>query len=111
MKKLLVATAIACVSGAFTAPLMAADMAHMEHGAMHAAAAAQLADGVVKKVDKAAGTLTLAHGPLNGMPGMTMVFRVKESAWLDQLKAGQKIRFAAEELKGAMTVVRIEGVQ
>lgn len=110
MKKLL-ATAIACISGAFTAPLMAADMAHMEHGAMHAAAAAQLADGLVKKVDKAAGTLTIAHGPLNGMPGMSMAFRVKESAWLDQLKAGQKIRFAAEEQSGVMTVVRIEAAQ
>lgn len=110
MKKLL-ATAIVCVSGAFTAPLMAADMAHMEHGAMHAAAAAQLADGLVKKVDKAAGTLTIAHGPLNGMPGMSMAFRVKESAWLDQLKTGQKIRFAAEEQSGVMTVVRIEAAQ
>lgn len=110
MKKLL-ATAIVCASGAFAAPLMAADMAHMEHGAMHAAAAAQLADGLVKKVDKAAGTLTIAHGPLNGMPGMTMAFRVKESAWLDQLKAGQKIRFAAEEQNGAMTIVRIEAAQ
>ena len=37
-----------------------------------------LAEGLVKKIDKAQGKLTLKHGPLANlkMPGMTMVFRV-----------------------------------
>lgn len=69
----------------------------VEHGA--------LADGEVKKIDRTSGKVTLAHGPLpGGMPAMTMNFRVKDAAWLDQLKEGQKIRFATETVNGAMTI-------
>ena len=42
------------------------------------------------------------------MPAMTMVFRVKDPAWLDQVKAGDKIRFMADQINGAMTVVHLE---
>lgn len=78
------------------------------HGAP-AAASAALTDGLVKKVDKAGGKLTLSHGPLpNGMPGMTMAFRVKDASWLDKLKEGDKIRFATEQVNGALVLVHIE---
>jgi Cu/Ag efflux protein CusF len=82
----------------------------MDHGAMHAAAAdTALTDGLVKKVDKGMGKLTVAHGPLpNGMPGMTMAFRVKDATWLDKVKVGQKIRFAIDD---KMTIVRLETAQ
>lgn len=75
-----------------------------------AQAEAAMAEGTVKKVDKAAGKVTIAHGPLTnlGMPGMTMVFRVKDAAWLEQMKAGDKIRFMADRIDGAFTVVRYE---
>ena len=71
---------------------------------------AMLADGEVKKVDKAAGKVTVSHGPLTnlGMPAMTMVFRVKDAAWLDQMKNGDKIHFAADNPGGVMTVVKFE---
>jgi len=39
------------------------------------------------------------------MPGMTMAFRVKDAAWLDKVKEGQKIRFAID---GTMTIIRLE---
>ena len=53
--------------------------------------------------------MTLSHGPLpNGMPAMTMMFRVKDPAWLDQLKAGDQILFAADQVNGAMTVVELK---
>ena len=39
---------------------------------------------------------------------MTMVFRVKDAGWLDRMKEGKTIRFAAEDINGAMTVVRFE---
>ena len=72
---------------------------------------AKMVDGQVKKVDKAAGKVTLAHGPLANlgmdMP-MTMVFRVKDAAWLDQMKNGDKIHFAADNPGGVMTVVKFE---
>ncbi|MBS0352355.1 MAG: copper-binding protein [Proteobacteria bacterium] len=75
----------------------------------HGMATSTLTEAVVKKVDKSAGKLTLSHGPLpNGMPAMTMVFRVKDPAWLDQLKAGDPILFAADQVNGAMTVVELK---
>ena len=56
--------------------------------------------------------MTLTHGALpNGMPPMTMAYKVKDTAWLDQLKAGQKIRFATDPADGGMTVQRYELVK
>lgn len=97
---------------------LAAAGAHAETGHAGDAMAAQgsatsqsrMVDADVRKVDKATGKVTLAHGPLANldMPAMTMVFRVKEAAWLDRLKAGDKIRFMAERIDGAITVVHFE---
>jgi Cu/Ag efflux protein CusF len=42
------------------------------------------------------------------MPPMTMVFRVKDSAMLEQLKEGDKIKFSAERIDGALTVTAIQ---
>jgi Cu(I)/Ag(I) efflux system periplasmic protein CusF len=86
--------------------------AHGKAPASVSAVASPLSDGLVKKIDKANRKVTLSHGPLpNGMPAMTMVFGVKDAAWLDRMKVGQTIRFAAEEIKGAMVVVRFEPAQ
>ncbi len=103
MKALLTALSLLAAT-----PVLAADL-HAGHA--HAApAAAALADGVIKKVDKPAGKLTISHGPLpNGMGAMTMAFGVKEAAWLDQLKVGDKIRFAVDQsASGALIVTRVE---
>lgn len=74
------------------------------------ALAQALTEGEVRKVDKAAKTITLTHGPIPSldMPAMTMAFRVKDPAILDRIKAGDKVRFQAESLGGAYTVTRIE---
>ena len=74
------------------------------------ATAGAMADGEVRKVDKDAGKITMKHGPIPNleMPGMTMVFRVKDAAMLDQVKAGDKVRFAAEKVGGQFTVTQIE---
>jgi Cu/Ag efflux protein CusF len=42
------------------------------------------------------------------MPQMTMVFRVKDPAMLDRLKEGDEIRFVAEKVDGAFTVMSFE---
>jgi Cu/Ag efflux protein CusF len=42
---------------------------------------------------------------------MTMVYRVKDAAMLDQLKPGDKVKFEAEKLGGAFTVTKIEKAQ
>lgn len=93
-------------------PLSAQANAGHDHGHAHAPAAAAQADGVVRKVDRQAGRVTIAHGPLpNGMPAMTMVFRPQEAAWLEQLREGDKIRFRAEDRQGVMTLTQFEIVK
>lgn len=78
-----------------------------------AAADMPMVDAQVKKVDKAAGKVSLAHGPLVNlsMPAMTMAFRVKDAGWLNQMKAGDRIRFMADEINGVMTVVHFEAAK
>ena len=72
-----------------------------------------LADGEVRKVDKDAQKITIRHGPMPGvdMPAMTMVYRVKDAAMLDQVKAGDRVKFHAEKVGGAFTVTKIEPAQ
>lgn len=69
-----------------------------------------LTEAEVRRVDKEAGRITLKHGPIENleMPAMTMVFRVKDDTLLDQVKAGDKVRFAAEKIMGAYVVTQIE---
>lgn len=83
---------------------------HHKPEATTAMAETAQSEGAVKKVDKSAGKITISHGPLAnlGMPPMTMVFRVADPAMLDQVKAGDKIRFTAEKVNGAFTVTALE---
>lgn len=76
-------------------------------------ALAQLADGEIRKVDKDAKKITIKHGEIKSldMPPMTMVFQVKDPAMLEQVKPGDKVKFAAEKLGGAYTVTRIEAAR
>ena len=76
------------------------------------AQAAPLSEGEVRKIDKAAGKITIKHGPLKslGMPAMTMAFRVKNAATLDQIKPGDRIRFLAETIDGVIIVTKLEVV-
>ena len=103
-------------SAGFSAPGMA-QTDHNMHGSPMAmpvsnVANAAMGEGLVKKIDKTKGTVTLAHGALpNGMPPMTMAYRVKDVAWLDKMKVGQKIRFATDPADGGMTVVQFEPVK
>ena len=75
------------------------------------AAAAEMAEGVVRKVDRDTGKITLRHGEIKhlDMPPMTMVFQAKDPALLDGLRPGDKVRFSAEATAGGVLVVtRIE---
>ena len=42
------------------------------------------------------------------MPGMTMAFAVKDKAWLDKVKAGDKIKFTVVMDNGKMVVTDIQ---
>jgi Cu(I)/Ag(I) efflux system periplasmic protein CusF len=74
--------------------------------------ASDMADAEVRKVDKETKKITLKHGVIKNldMPGMTMVFAVKDAAMLDNLKAGDKIKFKAEQAGSAITVTEIQPV-
>jgi Cu(I)/Ag(I) efflux system periplasmic protein CusF len=78
--------------------------------AHHAGEKVDFAEAEVRKVDKDAGKITLKHGPIPSldMPAMSMVFRAKDPAMLDQVKQGDKIRFKAEKVQGAYTVTEIQ---
>ena len=87
-----------------------ADDAHHKKADAKLFSGVAFAPGEVRKVDKDAGKITIKHGPLQNldMPAMTMVFKVKDSAILDQLKSGDKINFVADKVDGAYTVMSYE---
>lgn len=68
------------------------------------------AEGEVRRVNAAGQEITLRHGDIKNldMPPMTMVFKVKDAALLEKVKAGDKVRFTADKINGAYTVLSIE---
>jgi Cu/Ag efflux protein CusF len=67
--------------------------------------------GEVKKIDEGAGKITLKHGPAKSLgmdEPMTMVYRVKDPAMLEQLKVGDKVTFEAEEAASGYTVTKLQ---
>lgn len=75
-----------------------------------AAPTAAMTEGEVRKIDKDNQKITLKHAEIQnlGMPGMTMVFRVKDAAMLDKVQVGSKVLFAAESTGGAITLTSLE---
>jgi Cu/Ag efflux protein CusF len=103
--------AVLALSGIWlAAPLSAQNSS--DHATHHPdqTAAAPMSEGEVRKIDKSAGKVTIKHGPLANleMPAMTMVFRVKDPAMLDQIKEGDKIRFTADRVDGALTITELQ---
>jgi len=109
MKKTIAALAM---SLAATLPALAQPKAD-DHAAHHAPAAADMAEGEVRKVDKGAGKITLKHGEIKSldMPPMTMVFGVKDPALLDQVKPGDKVLFKAVNEAGKFTISNLQVVK
>ncbi len=80
---------------------------------MASAFAAELTAAEVRKVDTEQGKVTLKHEAIKNldMPAMTMVFRAQKPELLKDLKAGDKIRFAAESVAGGIVVTQIQPVK
>ena len=78
-----------------------------------APAAATMTAGEVRKVDPEQGKVTIKHDSIVNldMPAMTMVFRAEKPELLKNVKAGDKIRFHAESVGGALVVTRIESAK
>ena len=67
--------------------------------------------GEVRKIDEAAGKITLKHGPIKNLGmdvGMTMTFRVKDPAMLKQVQVGDKVEFEAEQAASGYTVTKLQ---
>ena len=84
-----------------------------DHSAHHPPASqgtSGMADGEVRKIDKAAGKITLKHDEIKNleMPPMTMVFQVRDASLLDKVQVGGKVRFRAEKVGSAYVVTAIE---
>ena len=81
--------------------------------AMVAAVEAAMSEGEVRKVDTSAKKITIKHGELRNldMPAMTMVFQVADPALLGKVKAGDKVKFRADKVNGAFTVMEIDPVK
>ena len=65
-----------------------------------------MADGEVRKIDKENKKMTIKHGEIKNldMPGMTMVFQIRDISLLETFKAGDKVKFVAEKLDGGFVV-------
>ena len=87
---------------------LALSLSALAFGAL--AQALPLAEGEVRRVDKAGGKISLKHGEIKNldMPPMSMVFEVKDPALLNKVKAGDKIVFTAAQINGAYTVMSID---
>ncbi|HEY8336084.1 MAG TPA: copper-binding protein [Tardiphaga sp.] len=78
------------------------------------AASAQdaMVKGEVKKIDLAAGKITLKHGPIKSLDmddeTMTMVFRVQDPAMLKQVKVGDRVQFEAGRTAAGITVTKLQ---
>ena len=97
------------------AAALAAGQEHATHAASTTttetkAAVAPQSDGEIKKVDQETGKITVKHGPLVNldMPAMTMVFKVKDTAMLEQVKAGDRVKFSVEKIDGALTITALQ---
>ncbi len=115
-RKLFVASALAAsVFSAYAASHAGAPMTMPMPDTKKAAVApsADMADGEIRKIDKETKKITIKHGVIKSldMPGMTMVFQVKDPAMLDKVKAGDKIRFSVEQAGTAMVVTDIQAAK
>lgn len=103
------------MSGMKMAPTDKGGMAgmNMPGMAMDTSATAATTDGEVRKIDKENQKITLKHGDIKNldMPGMTMVFKVKDAAMLDKVQVGSKVKFRAEKSDGAIVLTSVELAQ
>jgi Cu/Ag efflux protein CusF len=76
-----------------------------------ACAQSSLINGQVVKVDQSAANVTIKHGPIPKLDmdqGMTMVFHANDPNMLKMVKAGDRVRFDAENVNGQFVVTKLE---
>ncbi|MCA3219249.1 MAG: copper-binding protein [Burkholderiales bacterium] len=92
-------------------------LAQHKHGSPGTAASTtaqtEMADGEVRRVDKAKGTLLIRHGEIKSlnMSPMTMAFKLQDPKMADGLNVGDKIRFVAVQKGDDLIVTNLLKVQ
>jgi Cu(I)/Ag(I) efflux system periplasmic protein CusF len=68
-----------------------------------------MVDGEVVKIDKAQSRIRVKHAEIKNLdlPAMTMAFKVKDPAMLDQVQEGDRVKFSAEKVGGQFTITAI----
>ncbi len=96
MKSMLLAATLALGAAA---PALAQHAGHGMARPSAAAATTEPADGEVRRIDKARGTVLMRHGEIKSlnMGAMTMSFKLKDPALAADLKEGDKVRFTVEQ--------------
>ncbi len=89
------------------------DHGHMDHVKMASTKGEQATDvteGEVRKVNLDTGKVTIQHGDIRnlGMPAMTMAFPVKTASLLDNLEAGDKIKFKVLKENGKLVITELQ---
>lgn len=103
---LIVAMLITGTSASFAASHAAAPAA----SGASTVSALPIAQAEIRKIDLENKRITLKHGEIKNlnMPGMTMVFVVKDAKFLDDVKTGDKVSFTADHINGVFTVLSIK---
>lgn len=110
MKHFALRAAVALAFASFLQPVIAMDhSAHAAPVAKTKTVSQPMSEGKVRRLDKAAGSITITHGPIEnlGMGAMSMTFSFKKGVVPASVKEGDKVRFRAEEKDGQYTVVRV----
>jgi Cu/Ag efflux protein CusF len=74
-------------------------------------AQSSLINGQVVKIDSSAANITIKHGPIPKLDmdqAMTMVFHAQDPSVLKTVKAGDRVKFDAENVNGQFIVTKIE---
>jgi len=97
-------------SAACFTTVYAQDKHHSSADAVPAVSAGHMADGEIKKVNRENKKMTIKHGDIKSldMPGMTMVFQIRDTSLLETFKAGDKVKFVIEKLDGAFVVTSMQ---
>lgn len=108
MKSLSIALALLLISG--VSGNAQSEEKQGDAGIQQSLTSAEMTDGVIRKVDKNNNKITIKHGEIRNldMPGMTMVFQVKQLELLDKVQAGDKVKFRAEKSGSAFVVTDIQ---
>lgn len=75
--------------------------------------AADMTDGVIRKIDLKKAKVTIKHGEIINldMPPMSMVFTVKDATLLEGIAKGDKVKFVAIEEGGKLFITDIESAE